>query len=247
MLSLREAKELTAQIGQALDDLMVLTKRAYEGEADKVLGYESWESYVIENFPTLPRFDKAERQALARDLARPSGQGLRGATREEGMTRREVGATLGVSHVQVIRDLRGTNVPRYVEDPLGNRVQMPTDKRLVEAVEMAKDGMSFREIGPAVGLDESTVRREPAVRAVKGFAVHTSGRNLDSCGVLPETALARIKEIRQEGEYVLNLVDATLNRDYDLSPADRDDLLEAIKEISNEMIGYITEMETPTP
>jgi hydrogenase maturation factor len=105
--------------------------------------------------------------------------------------------------------------------------------------------MSFREIGPAVGLDESTVRREPAVRAVKGFAVHASTRNLDSCGVLPETALARIKEIRQEGEYVLNLVGATLNRDYNLSPADRNDLLETIKEISDEMIGYITEMETP--
>jgi hypothetical protein len=60
------------------------------------------------------------------------------------------------------------HVKRNAEhDPEPVDESTPQAERYARAAELAGTGMSYRAIGPRVGLDESAVRRDPTVRAAR--------------------------------------------------------------------------------
>lgn len=91
-----------------------------------------------------------------------------------------------------------------------------TDK-LAEAVKLAATGMSYRAIGPAVGLDESVVRRDPAVRAARvqadpeAHSVTLKTRSLacriESAAELIDRLEVTIDALIQPGDYQLSISD----------------------------------------
>jgi hypothetical protein len=102
-LTADEARELTAEIRRDLDGLLPKIKRAFEGRADKVLGYGSWQAYCSTELSDV-RVPTGDRPAMVAEL------------RHGGMSQRAIGAALGVSKETVRRDLStATNVA--VEEP----------------------------------------------------------------------------------------------------------------------------------
>lgn len=95
-LSPQEARELTDEIRGDAEDLYAKIIRAFEGEAHTALGYESWDAYVLAEYPTMPRLGRSERPAIAASMY------------DAGMTTREVASALGVSKDSVRRDLDET-------------------------------------------------------------------------------------------------------------------------------------------
>lgn len=135
-LTLTAAKELTERIRLAATEYGDLIVTAFNRRADVVMGYDTWEEYVKTEFPSIPRFDSTgDRPALARTL-----------TQDVGMTTRQAGATLGVAHTTIERDLSGTNVPEPTragsDDDMEDR-----------AVRMAAAGMSLARIAETLGID----------------------------------------------------------------------------------------------
>lgn len=95
--------------------------------------------------------------------------------------------------------------------------------RLEHAVELAREGMSFKKIGDAVGLGESVVRRDMIVREAKAELDSTfdpvgSARNLDqtiACGLRP------VPDVLEDIElFVLHLLSSA----YTLSKTDKNRL-----------------------
>jgi len=87
-----EARELTDAIRAKLDRLVPLVKRAYEGRADRVLGYASWHAYCAVELGGI-RIPLADRPAAVAEL------------REAGMSTRAIGSAIGASEATVRRDL----------------------------------------------------------------------------------------------------------------------------------------------
>jgi predicted transcriptional regulator len=84
-LTPEQARTLTDEIKVQADILVPLVGQAYRGRAWRALGYESWDAYRLVEFPAV-RVPVAERPAAAGEL--------RGA----GMSQRQIGDVLGVSH-----------------------------------------------------------------------------------------------------------------------------------------------------
>jgi transcriptional regulator with XRE-family HTH domain len=98
VLSEAEARTLTDRIRQRLGDLREDVAAAYHGRAHEALGYPDWQTYVVTEFPMLPRLGQIERGEWMQEL------------RKAGMTQREIGATVGIDHRTVGRSL-GANAP----------------------------------------------------------------------------------------------------------------------------------------
>ena len=99
-LTAEEARFLTGEIRHRLDGLLPLIKRAYEGRADRALGYESWQAYCAAELNGV-RVPLEDRPAAVAEL------------RASGMSTRAIGSAIGISHTEVGRQLRstGTDVP----------------------------------------------------------------------------------------------------------------------------------------
>lgn len=82
-LTADEARSLTDQIAKKIAGLVPLVKRAYEGRADKALGYASWHAYCEAELGGI-RIPLADRPAAVAEL--------RGA----GMSTRAIGSAIGV-------------------------------------------------------------------------------------------------------------------------------------------------------
>lgn len=102
-LTADEARELTAEIRRDLDGLLPKIKRAFEGRADRALGYDSWQAYCSAELNDV-RVPVGSRPAMVAEL--------RGA----GMSQRAIGAALGISAATVNKDL-STVQDRTVEQP----------------------------------------------------------------------------------------------------------------------------------
>ncbi|MFC7275276.1 hypothetical protein ACFQS1_14895 [Paractinoplanes rhizophilus] len=94
-LTTDEARELTAEIRRDLDGLLPKIKRAFEGRADKALGYDSWQAYCSAELSDV-RVPVGSRPAMVAEL------------RQSGMSQRAIGAALGVHHSTVAEDLKST-------------------------------------------------------------------------------------------------------------------------------------------
>lgn len=86
------ARHLTEQIRVRLDFLLPLIKQAFEGRADRALGYDSWQAYCTAELGDV-RVPLGDRPAMIAEL------------RQSGMSQRAIGAALGVSQSTVRDDL----------------------------------------------------------------------------------------------------------------------------------------------
>jgi hypothetical protein len=91
-LTADEARELTAEIRRDLDGLLPKIKLAFEGRADKALGYGSWQAYCSTELSDV-RVPVGDRPAMVAEL------------RQSGMSQRAIGAALGVGQTQIRRDI----------------------------------------------------------------------------------------------------------------------------------------------
>jgi DNA-binding NarL/FixJ family response regulator len=91
-LTADEARHLTEQIRVRLDFLLPLVKQAFEGRADRALGYESWQAYCTAELGDV-RVPLGDRPAMVAEL------------RNAGMSTRAIGAALGISKDTAARDL----------------------------------------------------------------------------------------------------------------------------------------------
>jgi len=101
-LTADEARHLTDLIVAKLNQLVPLVKRAYEGRADKALGYPSWHAYCAAELGGL-RLPLADRPAAVAEL------------RDAGMSTRAIGSALGVDAKTVRNDLAATGEQSPVE------------------------------------------------------------------------------------------------------------------------------------
>jgi hypothetical protein len=90
-----QARELTNRIRDRLDGFVADLLTAWNGRADKVLGYTNWNAYVVSEF------GQGDAAMESRDIRRRLGARLR----EIGMPTRAIGSALGVHHRTVERDL----------------------------------------------------------------------------------------------------------------------------------------------
>lgn len=104
-----QARELTERIRAGVAELLPLIKRAFEGRADRALGYDSWLAYCDAELRGL-RLPVEDRRAAVAEL------------REAGMSTRAVAAALGVAKGTVDNDLarlaksgQSPEVPETVE------------------------------------------------------------------------------------------------------------------------------------
>ena len=102
-LTAEEAQDLTEEIRIRLDFLLPLIKKAFEGRADRALGYESWQAYCSAELSNI-RVPVGDRPAMVAEL------------RQSGMSQRAIGAAFGVSQETVRRDL-ATDTNVSVEAP----------------------------------------------------------------------------------------------------------------------------------
>lgn len=255
MMTFDEAKTLTARIQQALDDLVALVILAYHGEADRVLGYTSWEDYVQAEFPNLPRMQRLQRQEAARELT---------AT---GMSLRATATALGVTHATIAKDLRGQVLPersprptRASQPPVREktpRLQRPPSYRITRperpervknkdqwtlAEELAAQDVSFSQIAKKTGLGLSLVVRDLRVRQARAtvnpsISVYGTRRHLENtiaCDVTPAPAVIR--------EVELNLI-RLLSNIYTLSRVDRGILARVLEDARQRLGTYEEETQ----
>lgn len=91
-LTAEQARALTDKICKRLADLLPLIKEAYEGRADRALGYDSWHDYCTTELGGV-RIPLADRPMMVADL------------RQNGMSTRAIGSALGISKDTVAREL----------------------------------------------------------------------------------------------------------------------------------------------
>jgi len=191
----KEALALTDRIKCALMEYIDGIVEAWNRHADESLGFETWEAYVQANFPSVPRFEIGERTSLAKRLVE-----------EEGMTVRQVGATLDISKSTVSNDLNGV-------DSRGRRIvereypRLLTDADWSHAVDMAEAGNTFATIASELGVNESTIRRDARVREARlrsGNSVLEGSHAMNSfaheertiaCALLPAPEVIRSIEL----------------------------------------------------
>jgi hypothetical protein len=127
-LTADEARELTAEIRRDLDGLLPKIKRAFEGRADRALGYESWQAYCAAELNDV-RVPVGDRPSMAAEL------------KQSGMSHRAIGAALGVTHTQVKRDLAQVEPdvpPAKVTGLDGKQYTPPPSKPEVPAADLAE-------------------------------------------------------------------------------------------------------------
>lgn len=91
-----EARALTDEIRGRMEDIAPLVTRAFEGQAWKALGYDSWAEYVAGEFGGPLRLGREDRQQVVTEL------------RRAGLSTRAIGTALGVSHPTVMADIGAT-------------------------------------------------------------------------------------------------------------------------------------------
>ncbi|MGV0068576.1 hypothetical protein ACRU44_12675 [Mycobacterium colombiense] len=109
-LSNRQAMPLTQSIRNALQRLNVLILKAWQGQADKVPGYESWDAYCDAEFSSsLIRLPLETRTETVKSLF------------ERGMSTRAIGAAVGVSDSTVRQDTKKSGARNHAPERVTGR------------------------------------------------------------------------------------------------------------------------------
>lgn len=175
-LTMGEARALTERIKHAQVEWADAITEAFTRRADVALEYATWEEYVKAEFPALPRFDSAERPALAKLL-----------TKDVGMSNAQAAATLGVAPRTIRRD-------NSTPDEVMNLIPSPTrDEREDQAVALAEQGLSLQQIAKTMGVNRrhELVRTNPRVRAARravdpeALPSATHEENTIACSIRP--------------------------------------------------------------
>ncbi len=116
-------------------------------------------------------------------------------------------------------------LPATITSITGEDVLMPTDPKMVEAVELAQGGESFATIAKTLGLPEKKVRTHPAVRAAKEI------------GAIPEVDEFDA-ETKQRITEIDELLDDTI-KNVRLSVAHRVTLLDILRDYTKKIEGMV--------
>jgi len=163
-----EAEALTTKIVQAGTRYVSLVIAAYNGRADKALGYRSWDAYVKARLRDAPRVTVGERKELVATL------------RKEGMTTREIAPVVGTSFKTVARDLVSNDTSAEVVSLAGRRRSAQGEakparksgalaKRTAE-VRATANGLTRWRIDPASATSEERWDAIAALTALIGNA-----------------------------------------------------------------------------
>lgn len=111
------ARERADRIREGLEGLKPLILAAWEARDWEVLGYSSWQEYVVGEFGGQLRLGRAERQEAVAEL------------KAAGMSTRAIGSVLGVHHGTVARDVaNATPDPTPITGLDGKTYQPPSPK-----------------------------------------------------------------------------------------------------------------------
>lgn len=177
-----EARTLTDDIRSRVVDLLPRIKEAYEGRADRALGYPSWHEYCTAELEGL-RVPLADRPAMVAEL------------RQTGMSTRAIGAALGVDPKTVRNDLGSTGEKSPVEtvksldgrerpaiQPLRptsvgqSPTQMPARQEVADAILSVVDESIVSPIGEETDTD-GDARRDAELDEMMAGTVQRFRRN----------------------------------------------------------------------
>lgn len=162
-LTQTEARELTDQIVDRLAQLVPLVKRAYEGRADRALGYANWHSYCAAELGGI-RIPLADRPTVVTEL------------RREGMSTRAIGSALGVDAKTVRNDLASSGEKSPVETVISlDGRQRPATQPKPEPVDEPETVIELWMSARRHGLKHHRILRG-ADELVCGRQVRTQGR-----------------------------------------------------------------------
>ena len=223
LLTHQRASDLQASMLARIDEFEADLTEFVEGQGWLALGHPSlrewWDTVIGER-----RLGPAARKLVLVQM-HTEQQELPGSWREHNG---RLGARVGVSDETVSRSLRATDVGN---DDQGEPMELDVTDR---AIELARDGVSYRQMGQILKIDESSLRRSPEVRAAREQAdpdAH-SVRHYD------RTAACDIEPATEVIEKIHVWLDRLLGPVYTLSPKDaetiRDILAAALKELDNQ-------------
>lgn len=153
LLNSEQARELTDDIRDQLETAWTDVVQAYERQAWRALGYESWDAYTAAEFGAARlRLPREERQDVVQSLT------------EAGLSTRAIAAATGQSHTQVQRDRKagGTDVP---PEPTMQRNRDEVEPRFGNKVK-GLDGKQYsRKQKESEDVSTSTVDRSPKAAA----------------------------------------------------------------------------------
>lgn len=162
-LTQTEARELTDQIVDRLAQLVPLVKRAYEGRADRALGYANWHSYCAAELGGI-RIPLADRPTVVTEL------------RREGMSTRAIGSALGVDAKTVRNDLKSSGEKSPVETVMSlDGRERPATQPKSEPVDELETVIELWMSARRHGLKHHRILRG-ADELVCGRQVRTQGR-----------------------------------------------------------------------
>lgn len=184
-LTAGQARVLTDEIRSDLGGLLPKVKRAYEGRADKALGYDSWAIYCAYELDGI-RVPLADRPAMVAEL------------RQNGMSTRAIGAALGVGKSTVDRDLStvpsGTVEPERITSLDGRErpATMPARQEVADQITAAIDEKAQRPRPPKWDPEERRRHEEEVARLRDIDAARQQAKTivtdvLAAVCVLPET------------------------------------------------------------
>lgn len=163
-LTADEARSLTDEIVAKLARLVPLVKRAYEGRADKALGYSSWHDYCATELGGI-RIPLSDRPAAVAEL------------REAGMSTRAIGSALGTSEATVRRELRhGDAVEPAKVISLDGRERPATMPKGQDVAEKILAAIDERTAAPSTSSGQEMSPEERDKREEKRLAIAAARR-----------------------------------------------------------------------
>lgn len=232
---------ITEEAARGLEDQFLsaleVAQHAYEdivaAKAWTALGFETFtEWWTAKVVPKMRALEMKPKKEVAQDAVQRIAADQQKLPKPQQMLHREIGEATGMSRRSVARSLQGANAPQ--RDLVRGRSPTSTVD-WDQAVNMAREGMTFAEIGRALGVDESTIRRDIGVRQARAAVDPTFPVNEDvtvrhheetvACEVEPFSDL--LKGIRRD------LNRAASGRFYSLSERDKKRLAKTVADEFN--------------
>ena len=220
------AERLEKSILQGLESLDEFIEGSYWTE----LGYGSfrewWSAKVVShNILDLIQLRSYARIAAVREYEKPDGN-------DRVPTARETAKAFGVNHRTIFADRRkiisGEDSPPA--PPLSKLARVRP-----QAIELASQGKSYREIGKAVGLDRAHIQRDPEIRAARHDADPMANGSIAHTDRTVACRLESVDSILSDLEHWLGRL---LSRVYTLSPRDQRRLGKLLAKYTAELESY---------
>jgi hypothetical protein len=170
------ARNRADRIREGLEELKPLILAAWEARDWEVLGYSSWQEYVVGEYGGQLRLGRTERQEAVKEL------------HDVGMSTRAIGSVLGVHHGTVARDVANATTEPTPITGLDGKTYQPPPPRQEESIEYST--AAWVDLAGLMETIERTLERDAAdlAAAVPSRRRAATARRLRKLG----TGLGRI-------------------------------------------------------